>query len=83
MAIDGNKIRKIRMDRGLSRKQLAEQAGLNVCTIEYWESKARMTACNLEKILRVIEVMDCSLQDIVEDGQELRIRNKKASRETD
>lgn len=77
MAIDGRKIKAIRKGCHLTQEQLANRSGVDIYTIQYWERQQVLPCCNLSLILKIIETMDCSLQDIVEDGQNLRIRNKK------
>lgn len=77
MAIIGKKIKAKREECGLTRKQLSEKSGVPLRTISQWEETERMYRCDMVLIMKIVLAMDCSLQDIVEDGQELRIRNKK------
>lgn len=77
MSIKGKKVRAMRKKAGLTQGQLAKKAGVSERTIRQWESTEDIFECNLDNMLKIIEVMDCSLQDVVEDGQILRIRNKK------
>lgn len=80
MAIVGTKIKAKREECGLTRKELSEKSGVSIKTIRNWEKKDLMYRCDMILILKAVKAMDCSLQDIVEDGQILRIRNKKSSK---
>lgn len=77
MAIDGQKIKHMRNKCGLTQRQLSDQSGINLYTIQTWERKSVMPECDLTKILKIVEAMGCSMQDLAEEGQELRIKNKK------
>ena len=60
---DGSKLARFRRARGLTQKQLAEKAGLNVVTIQRFEQgRADPTQ---ETIKKVCEVLGIQSQDIV------------------
>lgn len=80
MAIVGAKIKKKRESRGLSRRELSERSGVSMNTIRKWEESEIMYRCDLVSLMKVVVELDCSLQDFVEDGQILRIKNKKITK---
>jgi transcriptional regulator with XRE-family HTH domain len=63
-----NKLKTMRLSRGLSQQQLAELTGLNMRTLQnYEQGVADFNGCNIKKIFDVALVLDCDVEDILTD----------------
>lgn len=72
---DGKKIKKIRLDRKMSRIDLARAAGIHIRTLEDWESNRRGIT-DIEHLNNIAKVLRCSLQDFCVDNFTLRIQKR-------
>ena len=72
-----SKLKKKRMEAGLSQSQLAEKAGLNVRVLQHYEQGSKkFDHARIDKILNVCIVLNCKLQDIIEDENFIELLNK-------
>lgn len=55
----GQRIRRVRIDGGLSQEALAKLAGVTLRAVSYWEADARNP--NLESLRRISGATGCSL----------------------
>lgn len=69
-------IRTLRMRKGLTQKRLAELLKVDQSAVALWESGA--TSPNLSRLKKLAEILDCTVEDLVED-----ILAKKQSKKTD
>lgn len=60
----GERIKRIRIKRGISRKELAEEMEVSVRTIEAWE-QGRRTIKNIEKLNKLKTILNVSLGNII------------------
>lgn len=79
-AFDGTKIKKERERIGMSRREFAEKTNIPIKTIIQWEN-AIYDPSDLDKLVRIVHVLDISLQNILYDTVQakttLRLRNPK------
>ena len=68
------KLQKMRKSRGLSQSQLAEITGLNVRTLQHYEQGSKcFDNANMVTILKVCLALECSIEDIVENEQQIAL----------
>lgn len=61
---------KIRMAKGMTRAQLAEQTGIHVRAIEKWEQRfVSLLDVSAEKLLAVAKVLDCTVTDLIGESE--------------
>lgn len=62
------KLTILRMEKGLTRQQLADKVNIDTRAIEKWEQrKVRVADVPVGKILRVARVLNCSIEDLIDD----------------
>lgn len=69
---DGRKIRKIRMERKMIRKELAIRAEVPLRTLEDWES-GRREPKNIIALNNISLVLGCYIDDFCQDGKKLYV----------
>ena len=57
---------KLREQAGLTQRQLADALGVTITTISNWERGAKEPNLNFAQVKRVTEILQCSLDDLVE-----------------
>lgn len=68
------KLKKKRMEAGLSQSQLAEKAGLNVRVLQHYEQGSKnFDHARFDKILRVCVALDCKFEDIIENEEYIQL----------
>lgn len=74
-----DKLAKLRKSNNLSQEQLADIMGVSRQSISKWESGS--TYPDMEKIIQLCKVLNCNLEDIMDDGvigeSSTPIKNKK------
>lgn len=61
------KLNLMRLQRDISRAELAEKAGVSERSIQLWETGARNFAqCKYSTVYRISEVLNCLCEDIVD-----------------
>ena len=61
-------LKKVRESAGLSQAQLAEKSGVSKRTLQGYEIGLRnIDGANLETIVTLAEVLECSISDILEN----------------
>ena len=68
----GETIKATREDRGLTRKEVAEQTGLGVSTLEFIENDRGHT--RLDSVLRIADVLNVSLDELTGRSKSSRKR---------
>ena len=72
-----SKLKKKRMEAGLSQSQLAEKAGINVRVLQHYEQGSKkFDHARIDKILNVCITLNCKLQDIIEDEDYIELLKK-------
>ncbi|MCR5663565.1 MAG: helix-turn-helix domain-containing protein [Oscillospiraceae bacterium] len=62
------KLRDYRLARGLTMKELGEAVGVSESAVGLWETGRRKP--NYEKLLRLAELLDCSVNELLGQGEE-------------
>ena len=73
------KLKKKRLEAGLSQSQLAEKAGMNVRTLQHYEqenSPKNFDHARIDTILRVCLALNCKLEDVIENPEYLELLEK-------
>lgn len=60
----GERIKRIRIKRGISRKELAEKMEVSIRTIEAWE-QGRRPIKNIERLKKLKTILNVSLENII------------------
>ena len=72
----GQKIKKLRSDKNLTQKELADQLYVSFQTVSKWESD--LNEPNLSTIRQIAKLFDCSLEYLInEDENQLRIEKSE------
>lgn len=72
------RLSKVRIAAGLSQRQLADLSGVNLNSIQLWESvKGRpIDTALLSTILKIAVALQCPLQDILENEENIEMLNR-------
>lgn len=60
-----NRLEQMRTAKGMSRTELSEKTGIPYQTIANWENGNR-TLSKFENLVKIANVLDCKIDDIVE-----------------
>ena len=58
------KIKEIRLDRGMTQQQLAEQIGVSQQEVQRWE-KGKFKP-KTDKLVLIAKALDCDIMDLIE-----------------
>lgn len=63
------KLKAVRLSKGLTQKALSERSGVNLRTIQDYESNGGQLVdrANLRTLLNISKVLCCNIKDILED----------------
>lgn len=68
------KLKTMRELKGLSQAQLAEQSGIHIRTLQYYEQGVLdFNHCKIEKIFSVALVLNCDIEDILDNEETIEI----------
>jgi transcriptional regulator with XRE-family HTH domain len=71
------KLKEMRQAANLSQSQLAEKAGLSLRTLQHYEQGAKeFDHARIDTILKVCLVLNCKLEDIIENQEYLEMLRK-------
>ena len=71
------KLKQVRLAKGLTQAQLAEQADVNVRVLQHYEQGSKkFDHARLDKILNVCIALQCKMQDVIEDEHYIELLNK-------
>lgn len=60
-------LQKIRLDKGLTQKQLAEQAQVHLRMVQNYEERTRnINGAAVMTVYRMAQVLECEITDIIE-----------------
>lgn len=66
------KLKEKRLAKGLSQKQLAEKAGLNVRVLQHYEQGSKnFDHARIDILLKYCIALDCKLSDLIENPEYL------------
>ncbi len=57
-------LKKLRIEKGLSQKELAEKMGVSDNVITNYETKKKTP--NLKRIVQMADILDCSLDQLID-----------------
>lgn len=73
-------LKEKRQAAGLSQSMLAEKAGMSLRTLQHYEQGAKdFDHARIDTILRVCLVLDCRLEDILENPEYVKLAKKVTS----
>lgn len=76
-----NKLKEIRMSKGLSQSKLADLAGINVRTLQHYEQGSKdFDHAKIETIFSICNVLGCKLSDIITDENYVKTIEKYENR---
>ena len=68
------KLQDARLKRGMTQKQLAEQAGINFRMLQNYEQGVKLIDnARLETILKICLVLNCKMGEVIEQDSLLRL----------
>lgn len=69
-----NKLKEVRLSKGLTQKQLAESANINVRVLQHYEQGSKnFDHARIDTILSVCNILECQLSDIIQNEDILQI----------
>lgn len=67
-------LKKLRSNRGMSQKELADKSGVKVRVIQHYEQGSRdLNHARLDTIMRIALALDCAVIDIIDDPEFLEL----------
>lgn len=74
------KLKKMREKSGMSQSQFAKKTGIHYRTLQYYEQgQMDFDHARMDKIISAAVVLDCNIEDIVEDPAMIKIIKKYQS----
>lgn len=71
------KLKKMRQAAGLTQSQFAEKADMNIRTLQHYEQGSKdFDHARIDTILKVCLVLNCTLEDIIENTEYLEMLKK-------
>lgn len=71
------RLKEMRQAAGLSQTQLAEKAGMSLRTLQHYEQGSKdFDHARIDTILRVCLVLNCKLEDIIENPEYIEMLKK-------
>ncbi len=59
------KIERIRIEKGISRTELAKQSGVPVRTLENWSNRSRLPR-DVYQLYKIAKTLGCQIEDLIE-----------------
>lgn len=73
-----NKLQVARQNAGISQKQLADRAGINLSSLQKYERDAKdINGAKLKTLLKLCQALSCNLTDILDDPELLELIKEK------
>jgi transcriptional regulator with XRE-family HTH domain len=71
------KLKELRKAQGLSQSQLAEKAGTNIRTLQYYEQGYKnINNARIDILVKYCLALDCKLSDLIEDPEYVNLLKK-------
>ena len=65
-------LKRIRMAKGYSQKQLAELAGVSLRSIQMYEQRQKdINKAQSDSLFRLAKALDCTMEDLLENAQKV------------
>lgn len=70
-------LQKLRTNKGLSQKQLAELSGINLRVIQHYEQGSHnLNHARIDTIMRLAIALDCKIMDLIDNTEFLELIKK-------
>ena len=71
------KLKELRLKKGLSQSQLADETGISVRIIQHYEQGSRvLDNARIDTILKFCVALDCKISEIIENAEYLELLKK-------
>lgn len=75
------KLKAVRVGSGVTQKQLADAAGLNLRTLQHYEQGAKpFDNAHISVILNVCNALNCTYADVIENADYIQVFNSYMNR---
>lgn len=75
------KLKAVRIQTGITQKQLADAAGLNLRTLQHYEQGAKpFDNAHISVILNVCNALNCTYADVIENADYIQVFNEYMNR---
>lgn len=75
------KLKAVRIQTGITQKQLADAAGLNLRTLQHYEQGAKpFDNAHISVILSVCNALNCTYSDVIENADYIQVFNEYMER---
>lgn len=75
------KLKAVRIRTGITQKQLADAAGLNLRTLQHYEQGVKtFDNAHISVILRICNALNCTFADVVENAEHIQVFNNYIDR---
>lgn len=70
-------LKNLRIEKGLSQKELAEAAGISVRYLQNYEQGVRdVNGANIKTLIRLSNALDCKVIDLLTDSETIELFNQ-------
>ena len=74
------KLKEVRLAKGLTQKQLADSANINIRILQHYEQGTKnFDHARLDTLLKICLALDCKLADIIENEEYIDLLHKYES----
>ena len=74
------KLKEVRLAKGLTQKQLADSANINIRVLQHYEQGTKnFHHARLDTLLKICLALDCKLADIIENEEYIDLLHKYES----
>lgn len=74
------KLKEVRLAKGLTQKQLADSANINIRVLQHYEQGTKnFDHARLDTLLKICLALDCKLADIIENEEYIDLLHKYES----
>ena len=71
------KLKEVRLAKGLTQKQLADSANINIRVLQHYEQGTKnFDHARLDTLLKICLALDCKLADIIENEEYIDLLHK-------
>lgn len=74
------KLKEVRLEKGLTQKQLADAVGMNIRTLQHYEQGSKIfDHARLDTLLKICLALNCKLTDVIENDEYIDLIQKYES----
>ncbi len=78
---DMTPIARMLVDRGMTKKELAQKSGVPLPTIDQWTRRIRRNP-NVYQLYKVAQVLGCHIEDLIEPELAEKVSDQEAQKES-